>query len=131
MMQGNIAFAISDVDKHQRVLARTGDIHTTGQYPTAPNEETNSWLDRLFTPIYEHVLRPRLTQSSQNYIDELEGAVSLDGLALDKALQGEPATHWRLSPDNKAVIFSAAHPVFIADDVMGLRSTSKKSLKPH
>lgn len=111
------------VDKHQRVLARTGDIHTVGQYPTAPNEETNSWLDHLFTPIYEHVLRPLydalLTQPPQNYIDELEGAVSLDGLALDKALQGEPATHWRLSPDNKAVILSAAYPVFIAYDVMG------------
>ncbi len=111
------------VDKHQRVLARTGDIYTVGQYPTAPNEETNSWLDRLFTPIYEHVLRPLydalLTQPPQNYIDELEGAVSLDGFALDEALQGEPATHWRLSPDNKAVILSAAHPVFIADNVMG------------
>ncbi|MCP3427443.1 proteobacterial dedicated sortase system histidine kinase [Opacimonas viscosa] len=111
------------VDKHQRVLARTGDIQTVEQYTTLPSEDVDTWLDRLFTPIYEYALRPLydalLTQPPQDYIDELESAVSLEGLALDKALQGQPATHWRLSPDNKAVILSAAHPVFIADDVMG------------
>jgi hypothetical protein len=34
-------------------------------------------------------------------------------------LAGEPATHWRLSLNNKAVILFAAHPVFIANEVMG------------
>ncbi len=111
------------VDKHQRVLARTGDIQTVGRYPDIPTEQVDSWPDRLFAPVYKHALRPLydmlLTPPAQSYIDELEDAISLEGIAVNEALQGQPSTHWRLSLDNKAVILSAAHPVFIADEVMG------------
>jgi two-component system, OmpR family, sensor histidine kinase ChvG len=109
------------VDKHQRVLARAGDIQTAGNDYNAllnkPDEENIifSWLSGLLRPIYEAVL----TTPPQTYIDELADATSLEGQAVRDALAGEANTHWRLSQDKKAVILSAAHPIYVANEVMG------------
>ena len=34
-------------------------------------------------------------------------------------MQGQANTQWRVSGDKKAVILTAAHPIFVADEVMG------------
>lgn len=41
------------------------------------------------------------------------------GQDLGTALNGQPDSLWRLSPDNKAIILSAAYPIFIDGNVMG------------
>ncbi|WP_026376505.1 proteobacterial dedicated sortase system histidine kinase [Aestuariibacter salexigens] len=107
------------VDKHMRVLARSGDIlSATGMRPL-PETTTQNWLQyieqRWLLPLYYQVL----TKPPANFVDELEGATSLKGNDILQALNGTPASLWRLSPDNKAVILSAAHPIYINEQVMG------------
>lgn len=108
------------VDKHNRVLARSGSILTaTGVRANVPRTPESSWWGYIeqnwLLPLYYQIL----TRPPANFVDELENAYSLEGNELSTALTGEPGSHWRLSPDNKAVILSAAHPIFIEEQVMG------------
>lgn len=109
------------VDKHQRVLARAGDIQTAGKdYTSQMGINTNegmylTWINTILRPIYDSIL----TTPPQTYKDELADATSLEGQSVLTALAGEANTHWRLSQDKKAVILSAAHPIYVANEVMG------------
>lgn len=108
------------VDKHNRVLARSGSIHSaTGVRAPQPQRDTNSLLYKLeqdwLLPLYYQIL----TKPPADFIDELDNAFALSGSDLNQALDGSPGSTWRLSPDNKALILSAAHPIFIDDQVMG------------
>ncbi|GEA12865.1 proteobacterial dedicated sortase system histidine kinase [Alteromonas sp. KUL49] len=108
------------VDKHKRVLARAGDILSSAGIRTAtPEESSDSWLkwveQNWLIPLYYNIL----TRPPADFVDELENAYALVGKDIATALSGEPDSLWRLTPDNKAVVLSAAHPIFIGDTVMG------------
>lgn len=108
------------VDRHKRVLARAGDIQRAAGFagPASPTA-TDSWWDyieqRWLLPLYYHIL----TRPPAEFVDELEDAYALAGQDLSAALTGEAQTLWRLTPDSKAVVLSAAHPIFIQGEVMG------------
>lgn len=117
------------VDKHMRVLARSGDIqqadglasnkrYSKYEESEALNEPLKMWElleERILLPLYYKIL----TKPPSDFIDDLADAFALEGSDIAQALDGTPSTLWRLSPDSKAVILSAAHPIFINDDVMG------------
>ncbi|WP_100644374.1 proteobacterial dedicated sortase system histidine kinase [Alteromonas facilis] len=108
------------VDKHLRVLARAGDIQSaTGIQPGRANSSEPSWWQRIeqewLLPLYYLVL----TRPSNDFIDELDNAFALEGKDIANALDGQADSLWRLSPDNKAVILSAAHPIYVEDKVIG------------
>lgn len=106
------------VDKHQRVLARAGDIQSAGKgLVTEPDDK--SWWGQVQNKILRPLYYQFLTKPSDEYIDELQDAVALEGQEVRAALQGEANTLWRISRDNKAVIISAAHPIFVAGEVFG------------
>jgi dedicated sortase system histidine kinase len=108
------------VDNHMRVLARSGRIHkSTGIDSNTAGISEQSWWQVIESewlfPIYYKIL----TKPPADFIDELEDAFSLGGKDIKQALQGSSDSRWRLSPDNKALILSAAHPIFIDEKVMG------------
>lgn len=108
------------VDKHKRVLARAGDIQSaTGIEVTAPETPRSAawqWVEsEWLLPVYYQIL----TRPPADFIDELDDAYALVGQDLGTALNGQPDSLWRLSPDNKAIILSAAYPIFIDGNVMG------------
>ncbi|RDV24216.1 proteobacterial dedicated sortase system histidine kinase [Alteromonas aestuariivivens] len=108
------------VDKHKRVLARAGDIRSAPGYrpPPSPASELPLWQwieSHWLLPLYYHIL----TRPPADFVDELQDAYALAGLDITTALGGHPDSLWRLSPDNKAVILSAAYPIFIDGQVMG------------
>ncbi|MGB3726293.1 MAG: proteobacterial dedicated sortase system histidine kinase [Glaciecola sp.] len=125
------------VDKHMRVLAKSGDLQDAqgiGTVLSTQNDEThnkavpaqedsavgapslwNALEQRVLLPLYYKIL----TKPPSDFIDDLADAFALQGRDIASALSGEPSTLWRLSPDNKAVILSAAHPIFIDQEVMG------------
>lgn len=108
------------VDKHKRVLARAGDIQTaTGFHARRRNESEYAWWrwieQHWLLPLYYHIL----TKPPADFVDELEGAYALVGKDITSALNGTPDSLWRLTPDNKAVVLSAAYPIYIGDSVMG------------
>lgn len=116
------------VDKHMRVLARSGDIQqaqgiNANNKDNAQSDETKQDASDIWAYLENRVLLPLyyqiLTKPPADFIDDLADAFALQGRDIADALDGTPATLWRLSPDEKAVILSAAHPIFIDDEVMG------------
>lgn len=106
------------VDKHQRVLARAGDIKSVGQL-SLPQKDASAWWSHIQTQYLRPLYYQFLTKPSAEYIDELNDAVELAGQDVLSALNGQADTLWRISQDNKAVIISAAHPIYVAGEVMG------------
>lgn len=108
------------VDKHKRVLARAGDIQTASGITVTNTEKDPTglwhWIETnwLF-PLYYYIL----TEPPADFVDELQNAYALVGQDLGKALSGQPDSLWRLTPDNKAIVLSAAYPIFIEGEVMG------------
>ncbi|MFC6441431.1 proteobacterial dedicated sortase system histidine kinase [Bowmanella sp. JS7-9] len=106
------------VDKHMRVLARSGSISEASGIHAQPDSDPSPMWDaikRLLQPLYDRIL----TRPPADFIDELNDAYALQGQDIANALQGQADTLWRLTPDNKAVILSAAHPIYIDGQVMG------------
>jgi len=123
---GHTSSRIWVVDQHQRVLARAGDIKSSNG-PWAVREPEYPEEDGLLDKLQHKFLRPLydrlLNRPSTDFIDELEDAALLQGseisAALSSALEGTPKSQWRLTGDKRAVILSAAHPIWIEDKVMG------------
>ena len=108
------------VDKHKRVLARAGDIQSaTGievDKKESPSNPVWQWVEsKWLLPLYYQIL----TRPPADFIDELDDAYALVGQDLGTVLNGQPESLWRLSPDNKAIVLSAAYPIFIEGNVMG------------
>ena len=108
------------VDKHKLVLARAGDIQSaTGievDKKESPSNPVWHWVEsKWLLPLYYQIL----TRPPADFIDELDDAYALVGQDLGTVLNGQPESLWRLSPDNKAIVLSAAYPIFIEGNVMG------------
>jgi dedicated sortase system histidine kinase len=108
------------IDNHKRVLARAGDIQTASGLNTAKREASENpvwrWVEtHWLLPLYYHIL----TKPPADFVDELEDAYALAGRDIGLALNGQPDSLWRLTPDNKAVVVSAAYPIYIEGAVMG------------
>lgn len=109
------------VDKHKRVMARSGDIFSSVglearlAQPAPPQNLWEEFEQQYLFPLYYHIL----TRPPDDFVDELTDAFALEGQDIDSALKGTADSQWRLTPDNKAVILSAAHPVYLDDKVLG------------
>lgn len=116
------------VDKHRRVLARSGNIQRASGMQSnshisfdSGTEQTdqNSWWKYIeknwLLPLYYQIL----TKPPADFVDDLRDAFALQGQDISQALNGTPSSLWRLSSDNKAVIMSAAHPIYLDETVMG------------
>lgn len=110
------------VDKHGRVLAKSGDIHTSTNVwaQTTKEQQDDSYWGR-FKQNYLHPLYYRiLTTPPKNFVDSLKDSTVLEGSHIRRALAGQFGSTWRLTPDAKAVVLAAASPIWIDDTVMGV-----------
>ena len=90
------------LDQQGRVLASSGSLRRDlSQHPL------NIFYTILLPPV------------SERFQDDLAGASRLQGNEVVAALNGETGARWRQTPDRKAVIVSAATPVWITDEVRG------------
>jgi dedicated sortase system histidine kinase len=122
------------VDRQQRLLAIAGDLR---KKPGGAAEQLGA-LDRL-----ARLLRPLtsliLERPSEDFDDALPESELSGGRELAAALQGFPGWRWRHSPDKRAVILSAAHPVWAGERVIAavvveettnaIRSLSSRALE--
>ncbi|CAM4161702.1 proteobacterial dedicated sortase system histidine kinase [Pseudoalteromonas ostreae] len=109
------------VDNHHRVLAQSGSIHhADGVWADGiADKPPTTWWQR-FEQNYLHPLYYKvLTRPENEFLDTLHDVAAMQGTHIGKALSGTPASSWRLTPDNKAVILSAAYPIWIQDHVIG------------
>ena len=111
------------IDSHRRVLARIGDIRSaTGAIDNGEGYKSDSisWLQQLERKILHPLYYQLLTRPPQDFVDELEEATELAGSQIDDAILGEVKSSWYLTPDKKAVVLSAAHPIWVDEKVMGV-----------
>ncbi|NNM00406.1 MAG: hypothetical protein HKO62_06620, partial [Gammaproteobacteria bacterium] len=90
------------LNRHGQVLASGGSL---GREPRRdPINFVYTWL---------------LPSAHDNFDDDLAGASRLRGQEVNAALAGTATTRWRSSPDGRAVIVSAAHPVYAGNERVG------------
>jgi two-component system, OmpR family, sensor histidine kinase ChvG len=91
------------------VLNRNGQVLATSG--SLLNERKQGAINFLYTWI--------LPQPTSSFEDELRRASRLQGAEVLSALNGRAASRWRSSPDERAVIVSAAHPVRAGNELVG------------
>jgi two-component system sensor histidine kinase ChvG len=108
------------IDRELNVLARAGSL----KRPSLPDEQAADsqvarvwyWLEReTLHPLYALVLK----QPSEDFGEEQAGRVALPAREVDGALSGILTVDRRPTPDGKAVVVSAAHPIWVGDQVKG------------
>lgn len=92
------------VDREQRLLALAGDLKR------APIDASSTFSSLFLEWILE---RP-----TNDFDDALSESEIVGGPVAVSALQGVAARRWRLSPDSKAVILSASHPVWDGEQII-------------
>ena len=107
------------VDRDLNVLARAGTLKgapVTGAADTSLPRAWR-WLEReLLHPLYSLVL----TQPTNDFTEEQAGRVLIPAREIDGALAGILTIDRRPTPDGRAVIVSAAHPIWVGDQVRGV-----------
>ena len=108
------------IDRELNVLARAGSL----KRPSLPDAQAGAsdaarvwqWLEReTLHPLYALVLK----QPSEDFGEEQAGRVALPAREVDGALSGILTVDRRPTPDGKAIIVSAAHPIWVGDQVKG------------
>jgi len=91
------------------VLNRSGQVLASGG--SLASESKRGAINFLYTWV--------LPSANDSFEDDLRSASRLRGEEVLRALGGESATRWRSSPDERAVIVSAAHPVRTGNELVG------------
>jgi len=99
------------VDQNQRLLAIAGDLRRASPPPEPGPLE---FAVRLVRPLTAFVLEP----PTHDFDDALPEEEIANGPVAASALQGVAARRWRNSPDSRAVILAASHPVWDGEHVV-------------
>jgi len=107
------------IDRDLVVLARAGSL----QRPPEVEPSAGGMVARGYAELERVVLHPLyarlLTQPTEEFVDDAAARGPGRGRDVDAALNGILATDRRTTSDGKAVIVSAAHPIWIGDQVRG------------
>lgn len=91
------------------IINRSGQVLASGG--SLASESKRGAINFLYTWV--------LPSAHDSFEDDLKSASRLRGAEVLRALNGESATRWRSSPDERAVIVSAAHPVRAGNELVG------------
>jgi len=107
------------IDRELNVLARAGSLRR----PPPPEEPLPAGLAGVWRRVERTLLHPlyrRLLQQPTEDFDEAAADRTLvDAREVTGALAGIPAVERRTTPDRRAVIVTAAHPIWVGDSVRG------------
>ncbi|MEE9575661.1 MAG: histidine kinase dimerization/phospho-acceptor domain-containing protein, partial [Gammaproteobacteria bacterium] len=107
----------------EKVIARLDDregrrlwvLDSAAQVLSSQGNLQKDFSDQPLNIFYSFIL----PVNPKNFKDDLAGASRLQGDEVKMALQGSVTSRWRASPDGKAIIVSAAAPIWIDDEVRG------------
>jgi dedicated sortase system histidine kinase len=104
------------VDQDHRLLALVGDLKKRAPASGKLAPPASAPLElavKLVRPLTDHLLE----RPSEDFDDSLSDAEMAEGSVAASALQGVPARRSRLTSDGRAVILSAAYPVWSGENV--------------
>jgi len=103
------------IDQQRRLLAIAGSLR---QDPPAEPEVAGAWgwvQARLLRPLWALLLE----RPPEDFDDAIPEELLSGGKEVDAALSGVPASRWRPTPDGRAVVLGAAHPIWSGTEVIG------------
>jgi two-component system sensor histidine kinase ChvG len=107
------------IDRDLNVLARAGSL----KRPAPPAEPAPSGVARFWRWVKRAALHPLyalvLTQPTEDFSEEGAGTTLREAREVTGALSGILTTDRRPTPDGLAVIVTAAHPIWVGDQVRG------------
>ncbi len=107
------------IDRNLNVLARAGSLRkrvVTPPSPPAGWPRLSAWIEaHTVAPLY----RLALKQPTDDFAEEAAGRTLAQAREVDGALSGILTTDRRPTPDGRAVIVTAAHPIWVGDQVRG------------
>jgi len=108
------------IDRRLDVLARAGSLKRP---PVPETDAPDSAIPRLWHWVERETLHPLyaliLRQPTDDFVDELAAHVAMPAREVDGALSGILTIDRRPTGDGKAVVVSAAHPIWVGDQVKG------------
>lgn len=99
------------VNRRYQVLALEGSLRRA-----LPQASAEDWFGLA---AWRHLAGWLIRRPSEDFAESMPDDVLATGRYIAAALQGTPATRTRLTPDSRAVVMSAAHPVWNRDEVAG------------
>ena len=99
------------LDAKHGVLARKGTLKSPNAQTESRQSESTSLLHNLFRLV--------LPQPTESFEDEFSNSSQLQGIEIESALNGTPKTRRRITPDQEAVILSAAWPIHSEQGILG------------
>ncbi|MBL8384642.1 MAG: hypothetical protein JNM90_16290 [Burkholderiales bacterium] len=105
------------VDRKRALLALGGSLRGPAAPTAAPEAPPSAW-ERLENTVLRPLYQRLLARPNDDFDDSLPETVISSGPEVDRALTGIAGARWRATPDNRAVVVSAAHPVFAGDTVV-------------
>lgn len=105
------------VDHAYNLLAIAGSLKRdpNAAAPDDANASLLTMLSRVLRPLTRRLLQP----PSEDFDDATPDAAIAGGREVSSALSGVPDWRWRNTPDGRAVILSAAHPIWSGEEVVG------------
>ncbi|MCW8329280.1 proteobacterial dedicated sortase system histidine kinase [Photobacterium sp. SDRW27] len=119
---GHTSTRIWVIDRHQRVLAQTGNIQeSNGVWSSSIrySDNSESWWSQIEKKFLHPLYYRYLISKPTDFVDSLKDAALVKGVHVSQALSGRGYSHWRQSEDGKAMILAAAYPIWLGDNVMG------------
>lgn len=98
------------VNREYRVIALSGSLRR----PVPPPDDAG-WPQAMLQKLIERILQ----RPTEDFDEATPEDVLSSGREVIAALQGAPRTRVRQTPDGKAAIVSAAHPIWSGDEVIG------------
>lgn len=102
------------VNREYRVIALAGTLRR----PEPPATETG-WLGRVAQRLFSGLIAGLSESPTEDFEEGTPEEVLASGREVAAALQGAPRSRSRTTPDGKAVIVSAAYPVWNGNDIAG------------
>ncbi len=107
------------IDRNLDVLARAGSLRKRPASPPPPPagwQRVSGWIEaHTVAPLY----RLALKQPTDDFAEEAAGRTLAQAREVDGALSGILTIDRRPTPDGRATIVTAAHPIWVGDQVRG------------
>ncbi len=108
----------NETGRRPETVGASGSGGTSGTQPLGDKASgPATWWEMLETLLLRPLYQRLLTRPTEQFDDSLPEDAIISGSEVTRALAGHGATRWRATPDNRARVLSAAHPVWAANEV--------------
>ena len=107
------------LDVNRRVIAQAGSLRAPAALAEPEQDAIMRFWETAADVLVRPILRLAMSEPNEDFQDIAPGTYRLEGREIDDALAGQTGTRRRLTPDSRAVVLSAAQPVWLEDKVVG------------